>query len=147
MKKLSEMILKDDTHIVTSFNAADLDAYIGKGYFRFQCLDWEPRECSHGMIYANAEEALEEGSSILDGKSCVKNWRQLGQFAESFGDGTDFAILVFTGNYVGNGHDGEDVVKPDFFLAAFDAKKFMAVIEQEKDLYRNEGWSLLDFGV
>jgi len=99
------------------------------------------------MIYANAEEALEDGSTILPGKSCVRNWRQLGQFADSFGDGTDFAVMVFNGYNVGSGHDGEEVVTPDVFIAAFDAKNFMNILEQEKDLYKKEGWSLLDFMV
>ena len=145
--ELKDMVLKTDTEIITDFIAADLDAFVGKGYFRFQCIDWEVREISHGMIYANAEEAIEDGNTILPGKSCVRNWRQLDQFKDSCWDGTDFAVLVFNGSLVGEGHDGEEVVTPGIFLTAFDAKKFMGVLEQEKDLYKKEGWSLLDFMV
>ena len=138
--KLSEMILRD-TQLITDFTADDLDAY--KGYFRFQCLDWAPREVSHGMIYANAEEALEDDSTVLDGKSCVSNWRQLRQFADSFD--SDFAVLVFTGQHNGTGHDGEDVVIPDEFIAALDYNRFMEIIDEEIERYKREGWSLLDF--
>lgn len=145
--ELRDMVLKTDATIIKDFAAADLDVYVGKGYFRFQCADWAIREYSCGMIYADAEEALEDGSTVLDGKSCVKNWRQLDQFKDSCWDGTDFAVLVFNGSNVGEGHDGEEVVTPDVFLTAFDAKSFMGILEQEKDLYKKEGWSLLDFMV
>lgn len=145
--ELKNMVLKTDATIIKDFAAADLDSYVGKGYFRFQCVDWAVREISHGMIYTNAMEALEDGSTVLPGKSCVKDWRQLDQFKDSCWDGTDFAVLVFNGSLAGEGHDGEEVVTPDVFLAAFDAKRFMDVLELEKDLYKKEGWSLLDFGV
>jgi len=145
--ELRDMVLRTDANTKAVFTAADLDAYVGKGYFRFQCIDWAVREISHGMIYADAEEAIEDGSTVLNGKSCVKDWRQLDQFKDSCWDGTDFAVLVFNGSCAGDGHDGEEVVTPDTFLAAFDAKKFMDVLEREKDLYKKEGWSLLDFMV
>lgn len=131
MPALSRMVLKNDAEIITDFTAEDLDKYIGKGYFRFQCIDWAPRRNSYGMIYANAKEAKAEGSTVLPGKSCVRNWRVLYQFTDSFGDGTDFAVLVFSGKRMGYGHDGEDVVTPDEFIAAFDAKAFMQLVEDE----------------
>ncbi|MCK9327856.1 MAG: hypothetical protein M0P69_20340 [Bacteroidales bacterium] len=147
MPALSRIILRDQAVTKTDFTAADLDKYIGKGYFRFQCLDWEVRDYSCGMMYADAEEAIEDGSTVLNGKSCVRNWRQLDAFSDSFGDGTDFVVMVFSGYRVGEGHDGEDVVTPERFLAAFDATRFLDILEEEKDLYRREGWSLLDFTV
>jgi hypothetical protein len=148
MPALNRVILRDQS-VTADFAAAELDKYIGKGYFRFQCLDWEVRDYSCGMMYADAAEAVEDGSTILKGKSCVRDWRQLDACSDSFGDGTDFAIMVFSGYRVGEGegHDGEEVVTPEIFLAAFDAARFLDILEKEKKLYRKEGWSLLDFTV
>lgn len=139
--QLSEMILRTDAQIITDFTADDLDAY--KGYFRFQCLDWAPREVSHGMIYADAEEAIEDGSTVLEGKSCVSNWRQLREITEYFSK--DFAVLVFTGYHNGTGHDGEDVVTPDTFIAALDFSKFIQLLAEEYKKYKAEDWDTSDF--
>lgn len=141
--KLSEMVIRTDAQLVTDFTSADLDALAEKGYFRFQCLDWAVREVSHGMIYADAKDAIEDGSTVLEGKSCVKNWRSLHQFADVFD--SDFAVLVFTGHHNGTGHDGEDVVTPDTFLAALDFSRFAEILEDDLETYKQNGWSLLDF--
>ena len=147
MVELKDMVLERDVKIVERFTVEELDAYVGKGYFRFQCLDWAVRDYSCGMIYSDAEEAVEDGSTVLRGKSCVRNWRQLYNFMDSFGDGKYFAVLVFSGQWVENGHDGEDVVSPDKFLAAFNAAKVMALLEDEVQKYKENGWPLEDFWV
>lgn len=136
MPALSRIVLKTDTQIITNFSAADLDTHQGKGYFRFQCVDWAPRRNSYGMIYANAKEARADGGTVLPGKSCVKSWRDLWEHTDSFGDGTDFAVLVFSGKHVGYGHDGEDVVTPDKFIAAFDGKRFFEILGEEYNKFK-----------
>jgi len=143
MAALSRMILKRDANIISNFTAEDLDKLQAEGncYFRFQCVDWAPRRNSYGMIYANATEARKDGSTVLPGKSCCKSWRDLYDYIDSFGDGTDFAVLVFGGKHVGYGHDGEDVVTPDRFIAAFDARRFMDILNKEYEKSQAEGYS------
>lgn len=140
--ELSKTALRNKD-IITDFTAADLDEQ--DAYFRFQCLDWEVRSYSCGMIYSNAMEALEDGSTVLDGKSCVSNWRQLYQFKDSFD--ADFAVMAFNGQYNGTGHDGEDVVSPDELVAVYDFCKFLEILDSEIETYKKQGWSLLDFMV
>jgi hypothetical protein len=82
------------------------------------------------MIFATEEEAKEEGSNALDGKSCVSEWRQLYQFWPMFST-EDFCILVFAGTINGLGHDGECVVAPEEAIAVLDCKRFMEILETE----------------
>jgi hypothetical protein len=119
-----------DANIIVDFTVADLDKWQEEGYFRFQCLDWTLGEKSFGMIYSSAKEARQDGSTVLDGKSCVSEWRQLYQFWGSFST-QDFCILVFTGTRNGCGHDGEPVVKPEKVIAVLDCKVFMEILQTE----------------
>ena len=100
-------------------------------YFRFQCIDWEVGTQSFGMIYSSAEEAIEDGSTVLDGKSCVDDWRKLYQFMEWFNN--DFPVMVFKGEHTGYGHDGEDVVIPEELIACIDYNSFCELVAFEHD--------------
>jgi hypothetical protein len=127
---LKNFLVRRDATITTDFTIRDLDKWQEEGYFRFQCLDWKVGLKSWGMIFATAKEAKEEGSTILNGKSCVSEWRQLYQFWPMFST-EDFCVLVFTGVGNGRGHDGECVVIPEKFIAALDCKQFMEIVEIE----------------
>jgi hypothetical protein len=126
-----------DANVITDFTVADLDKWEEKSYFRFQCLEWTVGEKSFGMIYSTAKEARAEGSTVLDGKSCVSEWRQLYQFWDSFST-QNFCILVFTGTKNGYGHDGECVVKPEKVIAVLDCKKFMEIVNTELEKAETE---------
>lgn len=77
-------------------------------FYRFQNPTHEMGEKSWGMIYSSEEEALEDGSTILDGKSCCWTVSQLLDFAPYFDN--DYVVLVVNGYYVEDGHDDEPVV-------------------------------------
>lgn len=100
-------------------------------YFRFQDKDYELGTKSWGMIYGSEEEAREayeeEGlnpdDAILNGKSCCSTSREAMRFAGEF-DGAINVVLVLTGNYVEEGHDGEDVVDVAEILEVWDFDEF-----------------------
>lgn len=116
-----------DTKVTSNFNEQDLDRWQKDCFFRFQCLDWEVGDKSFGMIYSTPEEAMEEGSTVLDGKSCCGNWRDLRDHLDSF-DEEYFCVLVFKGTHNGYGHDGEDVAIPEEFVAALDMRHFLEIL-------------------
>ena len=102
-------------------------------YYRFQMKDWEMGTQSWGMIYSSAEEAIEnceddgltEDEAVLNGKSCCSTAKGLMNFICSFDK--DFRVLVLDGNYVGEGHDGEDVVNVNEILEIWDFDEFADV--------------------
>lgn len=91
-------------------------------YYRFQFEDWEMGTKSWGMIYSTEEEAreaykedgLDPDDAILNGKSCCSTFKELTNHDFSFGEG--FVVLILSGDYVEEGHDGEDVVDVDQIL-------------------------------
>lgn len=60
------------------------------------------------MIYGTPEEAIEDGSDVLNGKSCCFTARELSNYMQYFDK--DYNVLVVNGNCVEEGHDGEPVV-------------------------------------
>lgn len=110
-------------------------------YFRFQEKDWEMGTQSWGMIYSSAEEAIEccedDGltpeTAVLNGKSCCDTAQELMNFTQCFD--RDFRVLVLTGSYVEEGHDGESVVDVDEILEIWDYDDFidlMIALEDEE---------------
>lgn len=103
-------------------------------YYRFQMKDWEMGNQSWGMIYDSAEEAreayeeegLEPEEAVLNGKCCCSTAKELYSFVDAFD--SDFRILVISGDYVEEGHDGEDVVDVDEILEIWDFNKFIELI-------------------
>lgn len=99
-------------------------------YYRFQMKDWEMGSQSWGMIYGSADEAIENceddgltpSTAVLDGKSCCDTAKDLMSFVQNFDK--DFRVLVLTGNYVEEGHDGESVVDVDEILEIWDYDEF-----------------------
>lgn len=99
-------------------------------YYRFQMKDWEMGTQSWGMIYNSAEEAIEccedDGltpeTAVLDGKSCCDSAKELMSFVQNFDK--DFRVLVLSGSFVGEGHDGESVVDVDEILEVWDYNEF-----------------------
>lgn len=92
-------------------------------YYRFQCKDWEMGTKSWGMIYSSSEEAIEDGSTILDGKSACYTADNLWDFAQFYDD--DFRVLVLEGSRVEEGHDGEDVIDVYKVLEIWDYNDFI----------------------
>lgn len=101
-------------------------------FYRFQKKDWEIGTKSWEMIYSSEEEAREcyeeagfdcEDDAILDGKSCCSTAKELMNFVCEFDN--NFRVLVLTGNCVGEGHDGEDVVDVDEIVEIWDRQEFI----------------------
>ena len=99
-------------------------------YYRFQMKDWEMGTQSWGMIYSTPEEAIEccedDGltpeTAVLDGKSACDSARELMKFVQSFDE--DFRVLVLSGDYVEEGHDGESVINVAEILEVWDYNEF-----------------------
>jgi hypothetical protein len=110
--------------------------YMKKGYFfRYQdpkfINDLSQESKSWGMIYGSEEEALEDGSEVLEGKSCMTNpyqlWTGWGEYFQE-----DDVIMVFDGEDTGTiGHDEENVATFTSFIDAFNKE------EIENFLYDN----------
>jgi hypothetical protein len=96
-------------------------------YFRFQNPKREltSESKSWGMIYMSEKEAIEEGSYVLEGKSCVSKPTDLIDWMQSYNN--SYVILAFKGEYVGEGHDGEDVVKFREAVEVYDFDEFFNI--------------------
>jgi hypothetical protein len=130
---LKNFLPRRDATLITDFTIADLDKWQEEGYFRVQDMDWKVGLKSWGMIYTSAKEAIEDGGTILDGKSCVSEWRQLYQFWDGWGrfGGKGLCVLVFKGIRNGYGHDDECVVKPEKVVVTLDCSRFLEILETE----------------
>lgn len=80
-------------------------------FYRFQNPEHETGDKSWGMIYKTKEEAIEDGSTVLNGKSCCCTANELLDYAPFYGD--DYVVLVVNGWYIEDGHDDEPVVDID----------------------------------
>lgn len=102
-----------------------------KVYFRYQDKDYSLGTKSWGMIYGSEEEAREayeeEGlnpdDAILNGKSACSTSNEALSFASEFYESVN-VVLVLTGSYVEEGHDGEDVIDVDEVLEVWDYDEF-----------------------
>lgn len=105
-------------------------------YYRFQCKDWEMGTKSWGMIFASEKDAIENceewgltpEEAILNGKSACSTANYLWSFSSQFDE--DFRVLVMEGEYVEQGHDGEDVIKVSEILEIWDYKDFIKCMEE-----------------
>lgn len=107
-------------------------------FYRFQCKDWEMGTKSWGMIYSSEEEALEDGSTVLDGKSAWSTAKKLYNMRLDFDN--DFCVMVLQGSDVETGHDGESVVDVENIVEIWSREDFIAVIEEMLDTEASEEW-------
>lgn len=112
-------------------------------YFRFQNPNRILTEDSKswGMIYSSEKEAIEEGSDVLEGKSCVDSPEKLIDWSNYY-DSKYYVVLAFKGEYNGTGHDGEDVVKYKETVEVLHLDRFLDLFRDEegyldKDIYNN----------
>lgn len=126
--------------IIEKINEYDEDRCV---FYRYQMKDWEMGTQSWGMIYSSAEEAIEcceddgltPDEAVLDGKSCCSTAKEIWRFSDRFDK--DFRVLVLTGNYVGEGHDGEDVVDVDEILEVWDYNEFENFMAELAEMEEN----------
>jgi hypothetical protein len=97
------------------------------------------RSKSWGMIYESAREAIVEGSTVLDGKSCTETAWELMRWHEEFDK--DYVVVVFAGQENGNGHDGETVAIYEHKIDVFSYKDFVGLYEERFDRWLAEPWS------
>ena len=100
-------------------------------YYRFQNKDWEMGTQSWGMIYSTPEEAIEDGSTVLNGKSCCSTAKELYNFMDYFD--TDFNVLILEGDWVEEGHDGEDVVEVSSIKEIWSFEDFKKIMWDMED--------------
>jgi len=106
-------------------------------YYRFQENYLEMGTKSWGMIYSTPEEAIEDGSTVLNGKSCCSTARSLHGFRLEFM--ADVRVLVLTGQFVEVGHDDEDVVDVAEILEIWDYTEFCNMVSDIKaGMYEEE---------
>ena len=116
-------------------NKYDNDKHI---FYRVQDRDYELGTKSWGMIYGSEEEAreayeedgLNPDDAILNGKSAWGTAREMHQYAISRFDSMTDVILVISGDYVEEGHDGEDVVDVDEVLEVWDLDEFLDMVNE-----------------
>lgn len=123
---------KDNFTVKTKPTTELLKTYMDKGYyFRFQnpkrALNRDSK--SWGMVYSSEKEALEDSSTVLEGKSAVINPTDLVDYIQQYDD--SYVVLVFDGERTGYGHDGELAVKFEKEIDVFSRTEFY-------DLFRNE---------
>ena len=114
----------------------DKYSYDDRYYFRFQMKDWEMGDKSWGMGYTTEKEAMEAWEeleldpeeAVLEGKSCCSNAKRLASFSSYFDK--DFRVIVLTGSYVQEGHDGEDVVDVWDIEEIWDYSEFMNIVNE-----------------
>ncbi|HCC07764.1 MAG TPA: hypothetical protein DEP72_06380 [Clostridiales bacterium] len=97
-------------------------------FYRFQDPTLEIGTQSWGMIYTSAEEAIEDGSTVLEGKSCFGTAKEL-----RFYNGTidpEAVILVFSGWDAGTGHDGETLADIDQILEIWNMQEFKNTVNK-----------------
>lgn len=120
--------------------------YKNKGYFfRFQNPYYKltSRSKSWGMIYSSAREAEKDGSTVLNGKSCVKDVTDLIEYVDRFGN--DDVVLVFKGQeQQETGHDGEIVATYYKKIAVWKYEDFCNIIDlikKETERMRQERYN------
>lgn len=100
-------------------------------YYRFQDSSLEMGTQSWGMIYSTPEEAIEDDSTVLNGKSCCSTASKLYGFRSEFDN--DYVVLVMSGWFVEVGHDDEDVIDVDQVLEIWSREEFMAMVKSIKE--------------
>lgn len=100
-------------------------------YYRFQNPDHEAGTQSWGQIYSTPEEAIEDESTVLNGKSCCSTAHKLYGFCDQFDK--DYVVLVMSGWFVEVGHDDEDVIDIDQVLEVWSYEDFKDIIRKIED--------------
>lgn len=94
-------------------------------YYRLQDPKYELGTQSWGMIYSTPEEALEDGQTVLNGKSCWSTTKEMLGYTGTADP--DAVVLVVVGDWVEIGHDDEDVVDVEEILEVWDQKRFREI--------------------
>jgi hypothetical protein len=97
-------------------------------FFRFQNPLREIGEESWGMIYKTKEEAIEDGCTILNGKSCCWNATDFAEYLPYYNN--SYVIMIVKGFYVKDGHDEEPVVDISKIVEVWDYDDFVATYEK-----------------
>ena len=99
-------------------------------YYRFQEKGLEIGTKSWEMLYSTEEEALEDGATVLNGKSCCSTATKLHGFRFEFD--ADYHVLVLTGQFVEVGHDDEDVVDVEEIVEIWSYEDFCKMVADIK---------------
>ena len=97
-------------------------------FFRFQDPILEIGAQSWGMIYSSAEEAIEDGSTVLEGKSAFRTAKELYYYNGTIDP--EAVILIIKGWSAGEGHDGEDLIDIEEILEIWNMQEFENTIEE-----------------
>jgi len=97
-------------------------------FYRIQNTSHEIGTQSWGMIYSTAEEAIEDGEEILDGKSAFTKARSLYNYTGTFDD--DCQVIIIKGWNIGTGPDDEDLIDVEEVLETWSMDDFYTIIEE-----------------
>lgn len=126
----SQMPVIHNVNNVPSLEKLDTYNNNSNTFYRFQDKKYDIGTQSWGMIYSSPEEAEEDGSTVLNGKSCWSTSREMLGYTGTFDN--DCVVLVVTGYDVESGHDGESVVFIDSVLEIWDRKEFINIATEHR---------------
>lgn len=109
--------------------AEKIESYNGREniYYRLQHKDLEMGSKSWEMIYTTEGEALEDGATVLNGKSCCATAAELKHYSSYHGDfGDDYVVLILFGFHEEWGHDGEPVITVEDVEEIWSREEFLA---------------------
>ncbi len=112
-------------------------------FFRFHDPNrrMSSRSKSWGMIYTSEREAITDGSTVLEGKSCMPTAEQLMEWKDCFDD--DYVVIAFYGcDTRETGHDGEYVATYIKKAAVFNYKDFCNCFTYKEIELGVSGWVL-----
>ena len=104
--------------------------YNSEVFYRLQDKKYDIGTQSWEMCYSSAEEAEEDGSTVLDGKSAWRTSREMLGYSGTFCK--DSVVLVVTGYDVASGHDGESVVSIDSVLEIWSHEDFIEAAREHR---------------
>ena len=109
-------------------------------FYRIQDTTHEIGTQSWGMIYSTAEEAIEDGEEVLEGKSAFTKARSLYNYTGTFDD--ECQVIVIKGYSIGTGPDDEDLVDVEEILETWSQEDFYTIIEEmmEDEEISEEWW-------
>lgn len=99
------------------------------------------RSKSWGMIYSSEREAIQDGSTILNGKSCEKYPENLMKWADCFDN--SHVVIAFLGyDTRETGHDGEYVATYYQKIKTFNYDDFVKCFEYVDFSIGHSGWQI-----
>jgi len=122
-------VIREELHIVNNIpTIKKMSQYDNNNniFYRFQSKFYEIGLQSWGMIYSSAEEAIEDGSDVLEGKSCCDNTKELYSYRHEFD--RNYVVLIAKGDYIGSGHDNESVININDILEIWDYEEFCNIV-------------------